>query len=95
MADYGHDHRARRAALQPNIDAGNGWCHELVCLKTSRAIDPDDEWDLAHDRRVCPGKNRHRCVDACYLGPAHAQCNRSEGGVEKHRKADTRKRWRI
>jgi len=66
---YGPAHRAERARLAPSVEAGEAECAELVCVMPDRWIEPGEEWDLAHDRRV-PGT---------YLGPAHVRCNRREG----------------
>ncbi len=72
---YGHAHQAKRDQLRPTVDSGRAWCAELVCKHPSRWIQPGTPWDLAHDRAT-----------GGYLGPAHADCNRSEGGREKHRR---------
>lgn len=65
---YGTEHQAERERLRPIVEAGQGWCAEVVCLMPDRWIDPAvDEWELAHtlDR-------------SGYLGPAHRLCNRTE-----------------
>jgi hypothetical protein len=67
---YGADHDAERARLQPVVDAGLAECTEPVCLEADRWIAPGSDWDLAHNREE-PGT---------YRGPAHARCNRAEGG---------------
>ena len=80
---YGSAHQRERERWQPTIAAGAGWCTELVCLMPTRAIQPNESWDLAHDR-THPGG---------YLGPAHPRCNRSEGG--KHGGQANVKRWQL
>ena len=71
MSDkYGSAHRRLRAKWAPVVAAGDGWCSELVCVKTTRHITPDEEWHLAH---TPDGSD--------YLGPAHAECNTSEGAI--------------
>ncbi len=70
---YGGPHQRTRAALTPTINAGDGYCTELICLMPTRWIQPGTPWDLAHTR---PGPG--------YLGPAHASCNRAEGARHKN-----------
>ena len=65
---YGSAHQRARRHWEPLVRSGNARCCEVVCLKTSRRIKPDEPWDLAH------GDGQHG-----YRGPAHATCNRSEG----------------
>lgn len=62
-------HRAVRAEWEPIVEAGDADCAELICLEPDRWIAPGSDWDLAH------GDTRDE-----YRGPAHARCNRSEGG---------------
>ena len=71
---YGHAHRKARAKWAPVVARGEAQCSELVCLKVSRHIDPDEEWHLAH---TADGLD--------YLGPAHAECNTSEGAIRGNR----------
>ena len=84
---YGQEHRAKRLEWQPLIDAGEGACLAVVCLRTSRWIRPGEKWHLGHsaDRSF-------------YLGPCHPECNASEAGRRgnaKHPKArGPIKRWR-
>lgn len=66
---YRHAHQKARAEWAPVVAAGDGWCSEVICLKESRHIDPDEEWHLAHTPDA-----------TAYLGPAHALCNLSEAG---------------
>ncbi|GAC1387302.1 MAG: hypothetical protein NVSMB48_26560 [Marmoricola sp.] len=66
---YGNEHQQTRARLRPSVDRGEAQCCEVICLLPNRWIQPGTPWDLAHDR-TNPG---------CYLGPAHAKCNRAEG----------------
>lgn len=82
---YDHKHRAERERWRPIVEAGQAQCAELVCLMPSRWLAPDTKWDLAHDR-----------TSGGYLGPAHARCNRAEGGREKHKRARQPPRaWRL
>jgi hypothetical protein len=74
---YGGKHQARRKQDAPLVDSGQAYCAEIICLyeqetgnPESRLIEPGSPWDEAHDRQR-PGH---------YLGPAHARCNRAEGG---------------
>ena len=67
---YGHAHRKARAKWAEVVARGEAECCEIVCLKPSRHIDPDEEWHLAH---TADGLD--------YLGPAHAECNTSEGAI--------------
>ena len=67
---YGGQHQRLRAQWKPTVDAGQAWCHAVVCLKPSRRITPGTAWDLGHtDDR------------SAYIGPCHMACNRSEGAV--------------
>lgn len=72
---YGADHQAQREAWRPTVEAGQAHCTEIICLNTSRWIQPGTPWDLAHDRTT-----------GGYLGPAHRKCNRSEGARWKQHK---------
>jgi hypothetical protein len=81
---YDRKHRAVRAQWRPVVDAGDAWCAELVCLMPNRWIQPGTAWDLAHDR-----------AGGGYLGPAHAHCNRAEGGREKHKRKALTNRWTL
>ena len=67
---YGKAHQTHRKQLAPTVAAGQAQCTEPICLMPTRWITPGSEWDLAHDR-TRPGQ---------YHGPAHAVCNRTEGG---------------
>lgn len=84
---YGSDHQKERARWQPAIDAGRGWCAEVICVEASRFIPPGSEWHLAHT----PDRSAYR-------GPAHAACNLSEAGKRGNKIARkgnrvTRERW--
>jgi hypothetical protein len=68
-----HQHTTERARLTPIIDAGDGYCTEPICIEPDRWIPPGTPWDLAHANQ--PDE---------YRGPAHAKCNRSEGGRRGH-----------
>lgn len=71
---YGWEHQKIRAKWAPVVARGEGWCAEVVCLKASRHIEPGEPWHLAHTPD---------CTD--YLGPAHAECNTSEGATRGNR----------
>lgn len=62
------------SVLAAVVARGEAQCSELVCVKASRHIDPDEEWHLAH---TADGSD--------YLGPAHAECNTSEGAARGNR----------
>lgn len=67
---YGTAHEKLRAQWKPLVDSGQAWCAETVCIEPGgRWIRPGTPWDLAHtsDR-------------SGYKGPAHASCNRADGG---------------
>ncbi|MGH3536556.1 MAG: hypothetical protein ACRDQG_17835 [Pseudonocardiaceae bacterium] len=82
---YGVTHQRERDRWRPVVERGEGWCAELVCLMPTRWIIPGSRWDLAHDRRT-----------GGYLGPAHAICNRAEGGrFASKRRARRRRRWAL
>lgn len=71
MSDkYGSAHRRLRAKWAVVVARGEAQCSELVCVKATRHIAPDEEWHLAH---TADGSD--------YLGPAHAECNTSEGAI--------------
>ena len=72
---YGPDHEKRRAQLEPLVDAGAAWCMETICKKPTRWIRPGTAWDLAHND-----------AKTDYKGPAHAECNRADGGRRSRRK---------
>lgn len=68
---YRHSHQLEKERWRPVIAAGDGWCHEKVCLFASRVIPaswaPTQLWHLAHD--IATGQT---------LGPAHRRCNLAE-----------------
>ncbi len=70
---YDAEHDALRRKWKPKVEAGGVHCHEVVCVMPARLILAGQAWDLAHDRAT----GLHR-------GPAHAACNRSEGGKAAH-----------
>ena len=84
---YGSRHKAERRRWVPVIAAGQGWCRELICIEPSRFIAPDTPWDLAHADTA-----------DTYRGPAHATCNRAEGGRRAGRNRPGRReprRWAL
>ena len=81
---YDHKHRTERDKWRPTVNTGQAHCQEIICLMPSRWIQPGTPWDLAHDR-----------TNGGYLGPAHARCNRAEGGREKHRRKHRTPKWTL
>jgi hypothetical protein len=85
---YGIEHKRKRAEWAPVVATGQARCHAKRCLHPSRAIDPDEAWDLGHN------ESRTR-----WTGPEHARCNRSEGATRgnKQRKtlASTPNHWEL
>lgn len=77
-------HKALRKQYRRVVDAGNGWCAELICLMPSRHIAPYMPFDLAHDRAT-----------GGHLGAAHPLCNRAEGGRHRHAKNKRSERWEL
>jgi len=73
---YGGRHQRLRGQVRQQVDAGEAYCTEVICLEEldgrSRWIEPGTPWHLAHDRAAGPGM---------YLGPAHERCNTSEGAA--------------
>jgi hypothetical protein len=82
---YGGDHQRLRAQWKPTVDAGQAYCHAVICLKPARHITPGTPWHLGHtpDRTA-------------WTGPEHEQCNESEaarrGNRQRGRQART---WRT
>lgn len=68
---YDQAHRARRAAWQARIDAGQ----RVTCARCCQPIRPAEPWALDHD-----DLDRTK-----YLGPSHASCNNAAGGRNAHR----------
>jgi hypothetical protein len=64
---YGGPFQAVRRRWEPVVAAGRAYCHEPVCVKASRWIEPGSDWDLAH----MPDGRTLR-------GPAHKACNVAE-----------------
>lgn len=62
---YGYEHRRRRAALRPHVEAG-----EFECIRCGHQIQPGQAWDLDHD-------DFDPSVPTL---PAHARCNRATAG---------------
>lgn len=85
MSDrYGYTHKRTRARWAEVVSRGGAECCELVCLKSSRLINPDEPWHLAHT----PDGTE-------YLGPAHAECNTSEGATRGNRMRVTPSQSRV
>lgn len=59
---YGQPHRTARAAVKPDVEAGNA-----TCWRCGQPIAPGATWDMGHDD---DDRNVHR-------GPEHAACNRA------------------
>lgn len=76
------EHRAWQKRARAEVDRGEGWCCELVCLMGSRFIAPYSAVDVAH----APD-------GLSYLGPAHARCNRSEAATRGNRMRKAPRRW--
>lgn len=72
---YGAEHQRVRAQWAKAVAAGTAECHARICLHATRAIDPDEAWDLGH--------NESRTT---WTGPEHVKCNRTEGA--RHRDRD-------
>lgn len=64
---YGGPHQKHRARWRPIVDAGQGWCHAITCLKPTRWIQPGTPWHLGHN----PART-------AWTGPEHEQCNLAE-----------------
>jgi hypothetical protein len=83
---YGSAHQSERLRLEPFVASGQADCAEIICLKPSRRISPDEPWDLAHDR-----------LTGLHRGPAHRSCNRAEGARfvngKRRRHWVTSRRW--
>lgn len=66
---YDHAHRKMRANVALAVEAGRA-----ICSRCELPISPGDLWHLDHD-----DTDRTK-----YLGPAHARCNTSAGGLKAH-----------
>jgi hypothetical protein len=79
---YGGGHQRLRAQWKPAVDAGQAWCHAVVCLKPSRHITPGTPWHLGHtpDRTA-------------WTGPEHSVCNLSDGAVRGNRMRGRVSQW--
>ena len=67
---YGSAHQGERAKWQRIIER-TGW----PCSRCPDRIQPGDEWHLDHT------DDRH-----AYLGPSHASCNNSAGGMKSRQR---------
>lgn len=69
-----HEYRLARKAYT-KAQAQGDWltCAQPICIMPSRSIAPSDPIDVAHDD-----------TGTRILGPAHARCNRSDGGKRRH-----------
>ena len=84
---YGASHKAARARMKPEVDAGLAHC-----TRCGRWIDPAQPWDADHteDRTG-------------YIGPAHRSCNRRAGAIKGNkqrgatsgRNAGKLRRWNL
>jgi hypothetical protein len=84
-------HKLLRKQYAVTIRAGQGWCAETVCLEErdgrTRFIPPDTPWsgwDVPHNDDGVTYKD----------GPAHARCNRADGG-RRHGKLHAEVRRRV
>ena len=77
---YGWTHQQVRARWVPIVAAGQGYCHAVICLMTTRWIPPGTPWDLGHDS-----------ARTTWTGPEHRKCNRSAGA--RKRNAARRPMW--
>lgn len=68
------DYRAARAAITAAQQRGE-WleCKQPECVMATRDIAPSQATDVAHDDS-----------GTVILGPAHARCNRVDGGKRRH-----------
>lgn len=75
------EYRAARKAYT-QAQARGEWheCVQPICLAPSRAIPPDAPIDVAHDDS-----------GTIILGPAHARCNRADGGRRRHQPKQLRR----
>jgi hypothetical protein len=60
---YSGPHQRLKKQWQPIVQAGQAWCHAIICLKPTRWIPPGTRWHLGHttDR-------------SAWTGPEHEQC---------------------
>ena len=67
------EHRTKVKQYRAQVDRGDGWCAELICLVEqdggTRYIPP---FDPVHAGHTPDGLG--------YIGPVHPRCNSSEGG---------------
>jgi hypothetical protein len=71
---YGGAHARLRAQWKPVVDAGQAYCHAIICLKQDRWIMPGTPWHLGHT----PDRS-------AWTGPEHEQCNESEAAKRGNR----------
>lgn len=81
---YGRRHQIERQQWEPVVKRGDGWCAELICLMSSRYVDPDEPWHLAHDT-----------TGTRYIGVSHARCNTSEAAVRGNKQRALPARWTL
>lgn len=67
------EYREARARYGRDVEAGTAYCAQPICVMTDRWIPPGTAWDTAHDDS-----------GTIILGPAHARCNRRDGGIRRH-----------
>jgi hypothetical protein len=81
---YGHPHQRLRARWKPTVDAGQAFCHAVICLKPTRHIQPGTPWHLGHtpDRTA-------------WTGPEHEQCNESEAARRGNKMRGGPRTWRT
>lgn len=66
---YGAAHQRTRTTLDIRVQAGL-----INCARCGQRIQPGQPWHLDHDDE---DKSR-------YIGPSHARCNTSAGGLKAH-----------
>lgn len=75
---YGARHQAERRKVKQTVDSGRA-----ICSLCDQPIHPGEAWDLDHQ----PGTTLYR-------GPAHADCNRSDGARRGNQmRRDSQPRW--
>ena len=76
---YGGQHQKLRAQWKPVVDAGQAYCHAIVCLKADRWIPPGTPWHLGHSPTGVPGPDpstssaTSRMVPVAGIAAVHVQ----------------------
>ena len=79
---YGSPHQKLRAKWKPQVDAGMVNCHAVICVMSSRWIQPGTPWHLGHT----PDRTG-------WTGPEHQHCGAADGARRGNSRRGQARGW--